>query len=187
MNTCGKCAYMNGDGFCRLLSKPRGYFDTACESWCEELPKFNKFMSKEETTRTCKACGRELPLEDFPKDAHGGHIHTCKECHAERLHARRRPGTPRAGLKKVKKDSRPEGKAKTQPPVPADDPKIAEEIAAAEVEAQEVPTCCSEATDQELFDELRKRGWEGYLVKTMSTRPNPYPANVSFASRIIKK
>lgn len=187
MNTCGKCAYMKGDGFCRLLSKPRGYFDKGCDAWNTELPKFNKFMSKEETTRTCKACGRELPLEDFPKDAHGGHIHTCKECHAERLHARRRPGTPRAGLKKVKKDSQPEGKAKPQPPVPADDPKIAEEIAAAEAEVQEVPTWCSEATDQELFDELRKRGWEGYLVKTMSTPASLYPANVPFAARINKK
>jgi hypothetical protein len=74
-------------------------------------------------------------------------------------------------LKKVKKDSQPEGKAKPapQPPVPADDPKIAEEIAAAEVEVQEVPTWCSEATDRELFDELRKRGWEGTLSKSMST------------------
>lgn len=36
-------------------------------------------------TKTCKACGRELPETGFPMGRYGVRIGTCKECRANAL------------------------------------------------------------------------------------------------------
>lgn len=36
-------------------------------------------------TKTCKVCGRELPLTDYRKVKGGGYGSTCKECFLEAL------------------------------------------------------------------------------------------------------
>lgn len=46
-------------------------------------------------TKTCKVCGRELPLTDFPVGKGGGRIGVCKECRTAALRetqARNRAG-----------------------------------------------------------------------------------------------
>jgi recombinational DNA repair protein (RecF pathway) len=37
-------------------------------------------MEQQEETRTCKRCGRELPISEFKTHKVYGHTHVCKEC-----------------------------------------------------------------------------------------------------------
>lgn len=39
----------------------------------------------ETSSRTCKKCNTEHPLEYFPKHNTGGHRHECKDCYAKRM------------------------------------------------------------------------------------------------------
>ena len=41
-----------------------------------------KFM---ETSRICKDCGRELPIENFKKTRFGDRVHVCTECATRKL------------------------------------------------------------------------------------------------------
>jgi ribosome-binding protein aMBF1 (putative translation factor) len=40
-------------------------------------------MEQEQETRTCKRCGRELPISEFMTHKFYGHTHVCRECAAQ--------------------------------------------------------------------------------------------------------
>lgn len=41
-------------------------------------------MEDNNLTKTCKTCGRELPIEQFAKSAKGGYCQVCSECIKEK-------------------------------------------------------------------------------------------------------
>lgn len=92
-HTCGECVAMRGsDGYCMRQGK---YIN------CMDKAPARCFVSHEEaaadpchvrvkvlpTTKTCKDCGRELPLEEFPNHpkSRDGHSPLCRECYSKKM------------------------------------------------------------------------------------------------------
>ena len=144
---------MSYNGYCRLHSKEVGFFDTSCDDYAE--PQGSPTASNApntNTTKVGKTCGRELPLSAF-----GGHHRTadglqasCKDCMS-------------AKLKKAKK---------TAPA--ANTPSEAEPIELMPVQEPEVKyepaRDLDDYTPQELYDELKRRGWQGTLTRVETLR-----------------
>lgn len=140
-NHCGECGWFD-DGYCRKTRNSVGFFELACADYkgfdAEGKP----------ATKVCKTCGRELPLSAF-----GGRHRTadglqasCKECMSA----------------KIKKSKKAAPAAST--------PSEAEPIELMPIQEPEVkyePTCnLDDYTPQELYDELKRRGWSGQLTRT---------------------
>ena len=99
---CGECIFLNDTGHCRLQDKARSYFAEACSRFSTEpyihKPKEEKPMKEEtkpaavETSRVCKGCGKELPLEQFGRNRYG-YTWYCVDC----MKARRQQGMEKAG------------------------------------------------------------------------------------------
>ena len=100
---CGECIFLNDTGHCRLQDKARSYFAEACsrfstEPYIHKQPKEGKPMKEEkkpaavETSRICKGCGKELPLEQFGRNRYG-YTWYCVDC----MKARRQQGMEKAG------------------------------------------------------------------------------------------
>ena len=80
---CSECHFFSDLGRCKNPASNRsdvGYFQAACRNFKpeSELQKVT-VMEKQEETKVCKVCGRELPLSEFPRNKNG-HIGVCKEC-----------------------------------------------------------------------------------------------------------
>lgn len=154
---CHECNYYGPLGRCRhpRVARPdRNYFEKACENFEQQEPTQTETppptMEEKPTTKVCKECGRELPLEQFAKNPHG-YTSLCKEC----MKAKQSKGVKahRDGLKELKDqmerssmhrpEYQPEGKRTPKP----------EEI-------------LKDYTDSDLVDELRRRGYAGTLTKT---------------------
>lgn len=106
---CGQCAWCDDGRYCRRTHKDVPYFGvrtcyttkeefmllfalTKSESESELESKQNsesKMESKMETptTKICKDCGRELPIENFQRQekSKDGYMHICKECKSKRV------------------------------------------------------------------------------------------------------
>lgn len=69
---CGHCAHYSKEGQCLKNREHRGYWETRS---CYE-------PSLKQPTKTCKICGKELPLDQFPKHPRtaDGHATICAEC-----------------------------------------------------------------------------------------------------------
>lgn len=69
---CGHCAHYSKEGQCLKNREHRGYWETRS---CFE-------PSLKQPTKTCKICGKELPLDQFPKHPRtaDGHATICAEC-----------------------------------------------------------------------------------------------------------
>ena len=102
MSTCSECRFFSDLGRCRNGAARRsdvGFFQKACDKFLpppqeanQEPTKQPQTMEKEtkiapaETeapkTKTCRECGRELPLENFPKQVKSkdGHMNMCRDC-----------------------------------------------------------------------------------------------------------
>lgn len=113
---CGSCVNMRKeDGYCGHLGRYVNYFRVACNGYVDRIEAAEKeaFASMPEpeepevrvkedakmrrmallhpdpkpTTRTCKSCGRELPLDKFTRSckSRDGYTHTCKECFSAQM------------------------------------------------------------------------------------------------------
>ena len=144
---------MSYNGYCRLHSKEVDFFDTSCDDYAEPLgsPTASNAPNTN-STKVCKTCGRELTLDHF-----GGHHRTadglqasCKECMS-------------AKIKKTKKAapaaSTPSG-AEPIELMPIPEPEVKYEPA----------RDLDGYTPQELYDELKRRGWQGTLTRTETLR-----------------
>ena len=148
---CGGCAHYRAGGYCAERRKDVGYLWEACNKWKdkhEEQTPRQDTMEKNETptTKVCKRCGRELPLEAFGKTVRSkdGHQSNCRECQAELV---------RQGWEK----RRAEGKAH---PAPMRKKAPKETTVAANPAPAELP-------DHDLVNELRRRGYDVKCSKTI--------------------
>ena len=159
---CGDCHHFSDVGKCRIGSFSKrdlvAFFADACPYFTREpeqkpAPETKKEMEKETpTTKVCKKCGRELPLEQFHKNR-WGYTQVCKECKAGKT-----PDKGPVQEYKVKKaDPKPEK------PTPA--PLTPEEVEAHKQDA--IVGLLRTATDQQLAAELTRRGYRGHLTKTI--------------------
>ena len=106
------------------------------------------------TTKTCKECGRELPLEQFSKNPHG-YTSLCKDCMKAKQSA---------GLKR-------------QRALPSDNPEIPGDVLSGPHKhelrplgkhAPAVQVVLANYSDEDLAAELRRRGYAGTLTKSHS-------------------
>ena len=88
---CGDCVNMREeDGYCGRVGRYVNYFRKACKDYVDrnatDTVKAAAPPAKPDT-RTCKQCGRELPLEQFTRSckSRDGYTHTCKECFSAQM------------------------------------------------------------------------------------------------------
>ena len=89
-NTCGHCAgFRTTDGYCRRKGKyvnalaeapDKCFMDPDAQK--KALTGLTPAESAKPKTKVCKECGRELPIEEFPRhrksrDGHSGFCHDC--------------------------------------------------------------------------------------------------------------
>lgn len=89
-----------------------------------------------ETSRICKDCGRELPIENFKKTRFGDRVHVCTECATRKLRENKAKKRIEKAMQ-VKEEARKEA---------------------------EVKTALGAFTPRQLMEELARRGYEGKLV-----------------------
>lgn len=94
---CSECLFFSDLGRCRNGAARRsdvGYFQKACAMFEpieqkpakieQPNPQIEHTMDQIEQTKTkkCRECGRELPLENFPKQVKSkdGHMNMCRDC-----------------------------------------------------------------------------------------------------------
>lgn len=98
----------------------------------------------EPLTKVCKRCGRELPLSSFgrhPK-TRDGYQPVCREFRSAEM-----KGNPRKGSKKKEQAPKPE-------PAPVHEPDTAVTLTG--------------ATDDQLVEELRNRGYTGNVIRKIA-------------------
>ena len=103
-------------------------------------------------TKRCSKCGEIKPVTEFYKDVKGGHKSQCKACHKETVAAR---------AKRVRAEKNTEREAMK----PAETPKEIQELPKTDYNRADV--LVKDATDRDLADELRFRG---YTVQATRTR-----------------
>ena len=188
---CGDCHHFSDVGRCRICATSKreyvGFFADACPYFTREpeqpAPETKKEMENETpTTKVCKVCGRELPLEQFGKNKNG-YINTCKECRSKiqkEAWAKRHEKEAEKDLDKAREEYQkilPKPKKKPAPiqkykvipaskfkkPTPA--PLTPEEVEKYKRDA--LLGILRTATDKQLADELTRRGYRGHLTKTI--------------------
>lgn len=117
-------------------------------------------MAENATTKVCKVCGRELPIDQFRPNykSKDGHLDTCYEC----LNKKIKETNKRKENELLEKISGQDEVDK------AESPSLMKEI------KDKMNACLersvknlSSATDQELVDELRARGWAVTCSRTI--------------------
>lgn len=149
---CGKCAYYGhtraNDQVCMKTGKPVGFLHAKP---CFTEKQIQMEENTKPQTKTCKGCGRELPVENFgrhPK-AKDGLQPYCKECKSKL-------GKAVGGKRKAAASATDVG---TPIEIPEETPAVA---APEEPPVQPLWSIPIEA----LRDELRRRGFEGTLTRT---------------------
>ena len=88
---CGDCVNMRKeDGYCGRVGRYVNYFRKACKDYVDRKDVEANIAAAppaKPNTRTCKQCGRELPLEQFTRSckSRDGYTHTCKECFSAQM------------------------------------------------------------------------------------------------------
>lgn len=163
---CSDCYFFRNDGICKNpASKKRdvGYFQKAGACFTDPAqieqkpaeiapipPKIEqKPMEKEQKDavsdvlenikRKCADCGRELPIEQFQRNASGDRISICKEC----MNKRRKAG-------------------KTRLPKGTPEQHLLDAVA---VRMEKTAELCKCLTDADLAGELHRRGYSGKLTR----------------------
>ena len=169
---CGGCAHYIYGGWCAEKRREIGFLWEACNKWKdkheEQTPRKETMEKTTPTTKVCKRCGRELPLEAFGKTVRSkdGYQSNCRECQAELV---------RQGWEK----RRAEGKANPAPMrKKAINVKLPDKVAKAVKEADHaiedrvVEECIAHDAlkyfnDHDLVNELRRRGYDVTCKKTI--------------------
>lgn len=210
MDKCGHCAYWANNSFtgtssCRLTKRDDvGYFAPSCEHFerREQPTKTKETMETTEIantapqTKVCKICGRELPLDSFPKHPRtkDGHTTICADCFRTKNAASIQKAIDARKTKKTKETSI-DGKEfdAAQRAVSLKRDQVRDQGTKPKIKIgfpPELEKCIKEErghidkitddlmkqlmqkvkptmfTDRELYDELRRRGWTGTLTRT---------------------
>lgn len=165
MGFCGECAWASDGMYCNKKKKEIGYFgEQKCFATEEEkrnelhlppLEKETETTQKENsmennntmTTKVCKVCGRELPINQFRKNpkCKDGHLDTCYECLSKKN--KEKKGKEENAENNVGAEARPDNGF---PPT------------------QDKYDRLQEYTPQELVDRLRFLGWTVTCTMTIS-------------------
>lgn len=175
-----KCSRCGRELLSRFFYGREGHKWTVCTDCLREeraqermakIPKYNKPM----TTKVCKTCSQELPIEEFsshPKKA-DGHFDHCKKCMREIKMAgiKRRHNGVEVAVPVVIEEP---GKAVADDSDPALPKPIAEalpDVNHAPYNTIEIPASgwLSYVPDDVLYAELVARGWVGDMHKTLRT------------------
>ena len=192
---CGECIFFDYLGRChngntRRVERP--YFAEACkyaEPKQKEQPKTINTMNEEKktTTKVCKTCGRELPIEQFAANVKSkdGHLGVCKECNFKaRSESRKAVGKKREErIKEIIAEHTPHSSItmgngkKTE--TPSSDPEllrareaIMAAVAPAMPKQSEIARLLHAASSKVLIAELAGRGWKGTLTHTETAELN---------------
>ena len=162
MSTCHECRFFSDLGRCRNGAARRsdvGFFQKACDKFLpppqeanQEPTKQPQTMEKEtkiapaETeapkTKTCRECGRELPLDQFSKNR-WGYTNLCKNCMTAK-NAGKAPAAQQAP-KPQPKEEKPAGEAP------------------AASNAKPKRNYLHYVSDEQLVAELKRRGYKGTI------------------------
>ena len=174
-NICGECAHFSDTGICRIpmvKNSYRSFFTAACV-WFEtrknnaemETYKVNgkkeaqpekKAAAQPEGPKACAECGRILPLEKFHKNR-WGYTKICKECNAKKVSKTLKEGPKEDhSCDKLNESELYNEKEKK------------EIIPNAQYSPQIVQDVLAKVADQELANELTRRGYRGHLVREVS-------------------
>ena len=149
---CGvDCAKYVPGGGCTGCAKGYTGFFTPCNGLKCFSPK------PKMATKRCTRCGRELPIDDFPanKNAKDGHLSVCKECNFKaRSESRKAKFAPPVQQESMKNDT-------PAPTEPTDGTQVFEPKFR---DARPIHLF----SDQELWNELKGRGYSGSITKTVT-------------------
>lgn len=156
---CGHCKHYDDErAWCRQYKESAPYFQIKT---CYE----DDQPEAQQPTKTCKICGRTLPLDQFPKHPRtaDGHSTICRECYktknadslrkAAENSAAARKGNKRGPYKPRAIETKPAPVAETKPMPVIDNPLLRPDLTV--------------FTDRQLFDELLSRGYRGRLTRTI--------------------
>ncbi len=139
--SCCRCVFLDNLGVCRNPESEISYVSFGSKA-CDLFEETGKIINKMAEKKICKTCGRELPLEDFAKNR-WGYMNICKEC-----------------MRKKNSLSHLKTKSGDKPDAVVPSPR-----------AEEIPPLenyLSAVSEEELFQELRRRGFKGELTISQS-------------------
>ena len=117
------------------------------------------------TMKWCRLCNQYKPITDFHanKTAKDGHCNECKACHnARTVEAQRKRIAEKKSLKKAAQKEALLKQAVAEMPSESSEPEVVNELFEAPI-----PTLYS-ATDDQIVQELRNRGYTGNIIKKTS-------------------
>ena len=171
---CSDCIDYAPGGKCRnpKVSKSLvGYFQAPCREFIEK-PKTTTTMETKPTTKVCKVCGQEKPLEEFQRSPWGkdGRIATCKECRGRLLaqgKAERKAAAVPA-VPPVPSDPSPKWNGPKDPDglIPEEDIPAYKKAIRISGDADAIAYLMPLIPDAGLAAELRRRGYTGTLTKS---------------------
>lgn len=154
--TCNDCTHYAGNGKCRKNKKgTTSPLKVADNLSCFDQAAPEKPVLPEENkpeTKVCKGCGRELPLSSFSRNR-SGIVGFCNDCMAAKRKAT-------AERNKAHNDA---------PEIPKDEFEARKEALRNEgaIRIDPVPPITT-FYDDELVEELRRRGYSGTLTKSVT-------------------
>lgn len=146
---------------------------------------------KTPTTKVCKTCGRELPIEQFAMNVKSkdGHLHVCKECNFKARSESRKALTEKRQKRAMEiieahtqnsprsEMVRPNGKPLVE--TPSSDPELLrirrelrEALTPTLPKDEDIAKMVHYASSKLLIAELTKRGWKGTLTYVMTANLN---------------
>lgn len=219
---CGDCVNMRKeDGYCGRLGRYVNYFRVACKDFADRIEAAEKeslasMPEPEEpevrvkadakirrkgilhpdpkpTTKICKDCGRELPLDQFPRHpkSRDGHTSVCAECYSKKMkavHAKADAAQPKESLPEGQRRCSKCGrvlpvsefarrsKSKDGLQYECRDCKKAAKVTSdknvpltlsEEPEPKYKPITVRDLSDEDLVAELRYRGWKVACTKEL--------------------
>ena len=155
---CGHCKHYDDErAWCRQYKESAPYFQIKT---CYE----DAEPAVQEPTKTCKVCGRTLPLDQFPKHPRtaDGHSTICRECYkTKNADSLRKAAENSAAARKGNKRGPYKPRAIETKPAPVAETKPVPGIHLGNVDPFRF------ATDIQLCDELIARGYRGKLTHTI--------------------
>lgn len=158
---CGHCKHYDDErAWCRQYKESAPYFQIKTCYEDNQQP----HVEVKEPTKTCKICGRTLPLDQFPKHPRtaDGHSTICRECYkTKNADSLRKAAENSAAARKGNKRGPYKPRAIETKPAPVAETKPVPGIHLGNVDPFRF------ATDRQLFDELIARGYRGKLTHTI--------------------